>query len=170
MEKNITIINSYILASTALIVGIMSICRFFQHKARKKSLEVIFILDHDDNYLHHFLKYYSSDIAKYFHGFDFKIEEEFIVDLILSKMKTVGLIVAEIKNADTLRVCIDYMAPKYRRSQLAKAFYHCELRCIHFLGYRYLYNEPQSKAHNDYLERIGFQLVDGKYVNQYLGK
>ena len=84
--------------------------------------------------------------------------------MLFSKMETIGLVVAEIKNEDTLRICIDYMVPKYRNSQLAKTFYQCELRCIDFLGYKQILIEPQSKEHNKYLERIGFKLVNGKYV------
>lgn len=164
------IFHSYYLAVSALLAGVVSLFRLRQHILKNRPLEVIFIQDHDDQYLHYFLDYYRDDIKKFFPGFDFKIEEEYLVALILSNMETVGLIIAEIKNAETLRICIDYMVPKHRGSQLAKTFYHCELRCIDFLDYRYLYIEPQSKVHNDYLERIGFRLVDGKYVNQCLGK
>jgi len=164
------IFGSYILASSAVLAGIVSILRFRQYICKNRPLEVIFIQDHDDQYLQYFLDYYHDDITEFFPRFDFKIEEEFLVALIMSKMETVGVIIAEIKNAETLRICIDYMVPKYRGSELAKTFYNCELRCIDFLDYRYLYIEPQSKAHNDYLERIGFRLVDGKYVNQCYGK
>jgi len=164
------IFDSYLLASSAVLAGIVSIFRFRQHIHKNRPLEVIFIQDHDDQYLQYFLDYYHDDIIKFFPRFDFKIEEEFLVALLLSKMETVGVIIAEIKNAETLRICIDYMVPKYQGSELAKTFYNCELRCIDFLDYKYLYIEPQSKAHNDYLERIGFRLVDGKYVNQCSGK
>ena len=85
--------------------------------------------------------------------------------LLFSKMETVGLIIAEIRDEETLRICIDYMVPKYRNSQLARTFYQCELRYIDFLGYSRIFIEPQSKEHNNYLERIGFKLVDGKYIN-----
>lgn len=164
------VFHLYFLGASALIAGIASIIMFRQNICKNRSLEVIFVQDHDEQYLHYFLDYYRSDIIKFFPGFDFKIEEEFLVALIFSKMETVGLIIAEIKNAETLRICIDYMVPKYQGSQLAKTFYNCELRCIDFLDYKYLYIEPQSKVHNDYLERIGFRLVDGKYVNQCFGK
>jgi len=164
------IFGSYILASSAVLAGIVSLLRFRRYIRKNRPLEVIFIQDHDDQYLQYFLDYYHDDITKFFPRFDFKIEEEFLVALILSKMETVGVIIAEIKNAETLRICIDYMVPKYRGSELAKTFYNCELRCIDFLDYRYLYIEPQSKAHNDYLERIGFRLVDGKYVSQCSGQ
>ena len=164
------IFGSYILASSSVLAGIVSVLRFRQLISKNRPLEVIFIQDHDDQYLQYFLNYYRDDITKFFPRFDFRIEEEFLVALIMSKMETVGVIIAEIKNVETLRICIDYMVPKYRGSELAKTFYNCELRCIDFLDYRYLYIEPQSKAHNDYLERIGFRLVDGKYVNQCSGK
>ena len=162
------IIHSYFLAISALLSGIVTFVKLRLHIEKNKPIEIVLISDHEDYYLRHFLDYYQVDISKYFPAFDFKIEEEYLVALLLSDMETVGLIVAEIKNAETLRICIDYMVPKYRQSQLAKTFYQCELRCIDFLGFRYLYIEPQSKAHNDYLERIGFKLVDGKYVNQFL--
>jgi len=164
------IFHLYILVGSALIACLISILRFLHLKEKNKPLELILISDHDDHYLHHFLEYYREDITKFFPGFDFIIEEEYLVALLISRMETVGLIIAEIKNAETLRICIDYMIPKHRQSQLANTFYNCELRCVDFLGYKYLYIEPQSKAHNDYLERIGFILVDGKYVNHYPGK
>lgn len=161
-------IHSYLLIGSAFFAGAMTVYKFRQYIWKNKPIEVILISDHDDSYLHHFLDYYRIDIEKYFPGFDFCIEEEFLVALVLSDMETVGLVIAEIKNADTLRIYVDYMVPKYCRSQLAKTFYDCELRCINFLGYRYLYIEPQSKAHNDYLEKIGFRLFEGKYINQRL--
>ncbi|MEI6677718.1 MAG: hypothetical protein WCL21_03865 [Mariniphaga sp.] len=160
------IIHSYLLAISALLAALINIYRLRMHIAKNRTLEVIFIDDREDYYLNHFLDYYREDIEKYFPRFDFNIEDEFLIALLFSKMETVGLIIAEIKDVDTLRICVDYMVPKHRNSELAKTFYQCEMRCIDFLGYRNLYIEPQSKAHNNYLERIGFRLVDGKYVNQ----
>jgi hypothetical protein len=160
------IINSWFLSGSAIFAATVGYFRLRQQIAKNRSIEVILISDHDDDYLNHFLNYYRNDITKYFPRFDFKIEEEYLVALLCSKMETVGLIVAEIKDAETLRICIDYMVPKYRNSQLARTFYQCELRCIDFLGYRHLFIEPQSREHNNYLERVGFRLVDGKY--QYI--
>jgi len=157
-------VKSYLLTVSAFLAALVIIYRFRRHFEKNRSIEVILIPDRDDRFLNYFLDYYKDDIAKYFPRFDFNIEEEFLVALLFSKMETVGLIIAEIKNEDTLRICIDYMVPKYRNSQLARTFYQCELRCIDFLGYRHIYIEPQSKVHNNYLERIGFKLVDGKYV------
>lgn len=162
-------IHSYLILGSTLLAGAVTVFKFRQYIWKNKPIEVILISDHDGSYLHYFLEYYHTDIEKYFPGFDFCIEEEFLVALVLSDMETVGLIIAEIKNADTLRICVDYMVPKYCRSQLAKTFYNCELRYINFLGYKYLYVEPQSKVHNDYLEKIGFRLIEGKYINQHLG-
>jgi len=160
------IFRLYFLTLSAFLTGAISIFGFYHIISKNRTLEVIFIQDHDDQYLHYFLNYYRDDIMKFFPGFDFKIEEEFLVALIISKMETVGLIIAEIKNPETLRICIDFIVPKHQGSELAKTFYNCELRCIDFFDYKYLYIEPQSKVHNEYLERIGFKLVDGKYVNK----
>lgn len=160
------VFHSLLLAVSALISGLINILRFWHNILNGKTLSVIFVQDHEDQYLQYFLDYYRNDIIKFFPGFDFRIEEEFLVAIILSRMETIGLIIAEIKNQETLRICIDYMVPKHQGSRLAKTFYNCQLRCIDFLDYKYMYIEPQSKIHNDYLERIGFRLVDGKYVNQ----
>jgi hypothetical protein len=161
------IIHSYFLAASGFLAGLISVFRFYQHGGKNRQIEVIFVNDHDDPYLRHFLEYYRADIFKYFPQFNFKIEDEFLVALLVSEMETVGLVIAEIKNADTLKICVDFLVPKHSRSQLAKTFYQCELRCIDFLGFRNIYIEPQSKVHNNYLERIGFRLVNGKYINQF---
>ena len=157
-------VKSYLLAGSAFLTALVIIYRLRRQLEKNRSIEVILIPDRDDRFLNYFLDYYRDDISKYFPQFDFRIEEEFLVALLFSKMETIGLVVAEIKNEDTLRICIDYMVPKYRNSQLAKTFYQCELRCIDFLGYKQILIEPQSKEHNKYLERIGFKLVNGKYV------
>ncbi len=161
------IINSYLLIGSALVSILVIIFRLRQHIEKNRPIEVILIPDRDDNYLNYFINYYRKDISKYFPHFNFKIEEEFLVALLFSNMETIGLIIAEIRDEETLRICIDYMVPKHRNSQLARTFYQCELRCIDFLGFRRIYIEPQSKQHNSYLERIGFKLVDGKYVNRF---
>ena len=158
--------HSYLFAASALFVFIINGYKFHQNVLKNKSLEVIFVNEHDDQLLQHFLKHYRKDITKYFPKFDFEIEPEFLIAFIMSEAETIGLVIAEIKNAETLRICLDYIIPKYRSSELANTFYHCELRCVHFLGYRHFYIEPQSKAHNSYLERIGFKLIEGKYVIQ----
>lgn len=161
------IIHSHFLAVSGLLAVLVSSYRFHQYRVKNRTIEVIFICDHEDPYLHHFLNYYRGDILKYFPGFNFKIEDEFLVALLVSEMETVGLIIAEIKNAETLKICVDFLVPKHSRTQLAKTFYQCELHCVNFLGFRNIYIEPQSKVHNNYLERIGFRLVNGKYINQF---
>jgi len=158
------LVKSYLLAVSALVAALVIIFRLRRHAEKNRSIEVILIPDRDDRFLNYFLDFYKDDISRYFPRFDFSIEEEFLVALLFSKMETVGLVIAEIRDEETLRICIDYMVPKYRNSQLARTFYQCELRCIDFLGYKRIYIEPQSKEHNSYLERIGFKLVDGKYV------
>jgi len=158
------LVKSYLLAVSALVAALVIIFRLRRHTEKNRSIEVILIPDRDDRFLNYFLDFYKDDISRYFPRFDFSIEEEFLVALLFSKMETVGLVIAEIRDEETLRICIDYMVPKYRNSQLARTFYQCELRCIDFLGYKRIYIEPQSKEHNSYLERIGFKLVDGKYV------
>ena len=159
------IFQLYLITASALLALAIVFYRSRLHFEKQKSLEVIFVTDHDDQFLQHFLDFYRADISKYFPKFNFEIEQEFLVALVMSEMETVGLIIAEIKNAGTLRICLDYMVPKHRKSELANTFYLCELRCINFLGYEHIYIEPQSKAHNNYLERIGFKLVNGKYVH-----
>ena len=161
------IIKSYLVSVSSVVSLLVSIYRLRQHIEKNRPIEVILIPDRDDNYLNYFINYYRNDISKYFPHFNFKIEEEFLVALLFSNMETIGLIIAEIKSEETLRICVDYMVPKHRNSQLARTFYQCELRCIDFLGFRQIYIEPQSKQHNHYLERIGFKLVDGKYVNRF---
>ena len=158
------IVRSYLLAFSALVAAMVIIYRLRRHLEKNRSIEVILIPDREDRFLNYFLDYYRDDISRYFPQFDFCIEEEFLVALLFSKMETVGLVIAEIRDEETLRICIDYIVPKYRNSQLARTFYQCELRCIDFLGYNHIYIEPQSKEHNNYLERIGFKLADGKYV------
>ena len=162
------IIKSLLLSVSAFLAVLVNIYRFRQDIEKNRSIEVILVPDRDDHFLNYFLNYYRKDISRYFPGFDFAIEEEFLIALLFSNMETVGLIIAEIRDEQTLRICLDYMVPKHRNSQLARTFYQCELRCIDFLGFSNFYIEPQSKEHNIYLEKIGFKLVDGKYINQPL--
>lgn len=159
------IFHAYILALSALLAVAVRIFKLHQFNEKNRTIKVILIPDRDDPYLNYFLNFYQKDIEKYFPHFDFRIEDEFLVALLFSNMETIGLIVAEIMDDETLKICIDYMVPKHRNSQLAKTFYQCELRCIDFLGYRQIFIEPQSKEHNKYLERIGFKFIDGKYFS-----
>ena len=161
-------VQTYFIAGSAFLATLVGIIRFRKHLNRNKRLNVILISGDDDAFVEHFLNYYRKDILTHFPRFDFKIEQEFLVAIVLSEMEAVGLVIAEIKNAQTIRICLDYLVPKHRCTQLAKTFYNCELRCLDFLGYSNFYIEPQSRAHNAYLEGIGFKLVDGKYVNQCL--
>ena len=154
----------YFLIICSILAILIGLYRYRTQVQKNRSIEVILVPDRDDHFLNYFLDFHKKDISTYFPCFDFNIEDEFLVALLFSDMESIGLIIAEIRDKETLKICLDYIVPKHRNSELAKTFYLCELRCIDFLGYRQIYIEPQSKAHNEYLERIGFQLIDGKYV------
>jgi hypothetical protein len=158
------------LTISSIIALLIGIYRYRIQIEKNRTIEVILVPDRDDHLLNYFLGFYKKDISAYFPSFDFNIEDEFLVALLFSDMESIGLIIAEIRDPQTLKICLDYIVPKHRNSELAKTFYLCELRCIDFLGYRQIYIEPQSKAHNEYLERIGFKLIDGKYVTYKTSK
>jgi hypothetical protein len=127
--------------------------------------ELFKILESSPNsdYLKYFLFFHENDIKKFFPLFDFDMDETWQMFFILRNSVPAGLVCAERIGDDKLYIKLDYAIPGYRDFKLGKYVYYKYLKGINI---NKVYADCGSKAHNKYLEKIGYteSLLDGKRV------
>lgn len=128
-----------------------------------KDLFKILESSHDSDYLKYFLFYHENDIKKFFPSFDFTLDENWQMFFVLRNSVPAGLVCAERIADDKLYVKLDYAIPGYRDFKLGKYVYYKYLKG---LDIKKVYTDCGSKAHNKYLEKLGYteSLLDGKRV------
>jgi len=158
------LIHSISVAGVNIFIVGVNLVHLYGIYHKKEAFRVAFVHSEENDYLADFLEYYHDDIKRFFPNFDFNIEEEYLIMFVHRDLNMAGLIVLEIKDADTLHIVIDYVVPRYRDYKVADYIFKRNIDRFRYLGYNLLYSEVQNKAHNNYLEKIGFALEGDKYV------
>ena len=110
-----------------------------------------------DALLKKFLKFYDSDIQKYFPGFDIKNLQHPECFFILRNLVPVGLFIYEAENGDKANVKLDYVIPEYRDLKNANFVYTSKSGLFKEKGFRSFVTYSKVKGHQDYLKKIGFR-------------
>ncbi|MFZ4413233.1 MAG: hypothetical protein ACOYOV_09150 [Bacteroidales bacterium] len=157
-----TLFSVYGFAIGALPVGILNgfivgidiyyIAGMYNSKDYFRLLEV----RNDNKYLEAFLEFHHKDIIRYFPEFSFKPEMNKLSILILKNMSVAGVILAHEYDEKTLMIGLDYVIPEYRDQKPGKFVYTENLYYFSKLGYEKLCTEPQSKSHDQYMQKMGF--------------
>ena len=112
--------------------------------------------------LRYLLEHYGSDIRLYFPGFspDSPADRAYLV---CCHGEPAGVLLGTDQGQGTLRVLLDYSTPTYRDCSIGAYLYaNLASRGIHTL----VYAEQESRAHADYLVKMGFVKKDGAYVKE----
>ncbi|GET20824.1 YgjV family protein [Prolixibacter denitrificans] len=158
------LIHSVSVAGVNIFIVGVNIVHLWGIYRKKEAFRVAFVHSEENDYLTDFLEYYHDDIQRFFPRFNFDIEEEYLIMFVHRDLNMAGLIVLEIKDADTLHIVLDYVVPRYRDYKVADYIFKRNIDRFRYLGYNMLYSEVQNSAHNNYLEKIGFEKEGDRYV------
>jgi ribosomal protein S18 acetylase RimI-like enzyme len=158
------LIHSLSVAAVNIFIVGVNIVHLYGIYRKKEAFRVAFVHSEENDYLTDFLEYYHDDIKRFFPRFNFNIEEEYLIMFVHRDLNMAGLIVLEIKDADTLHIVLDYVVPQYRDYKVADYIFKRNTDRFRYLGYNLLYSEVQNTAHNNYLEKIGFVREGDRYV------
>jgi hypothetical protein len=111
---------------------------------------------HDSHYLDYFLRFHARDIWQFQPNFQYTPAPSHIAFFVLRDMVPAGLLIGEMEPDYTMRLRLDFVIPGYRDFKIGAFVYGGKTAVFREHGIHRIVSEPGSKAHNDYLARMGF--------------
>lgn len=112
----------------------------------------------NSEYLQQFLDYHKADIQKFVPEFKaINPDEKSIIFFVLRNMLPVGLFIAK-ENDGKATIELDYVIAGYRDFKVGKFVYRQKADFFKERGIHQLVTASSAKAHQTYLERMGFSL------------
>lgn len=150
-------------------IGIVLINAYYLYKiyGSKEYFQLIEI-SKDSNYFKAFIKFYQTDILKFFGKTDFEMNPQKLGLYILRDMVPAGIFIASKINETTLEIEIDYAVAAYRDFKLGHYLYEIKKSMFLNLGYTTLTAKAHNDAHKSYLEKMGFLLTNGNHYEKHL--
>lgn len=141
-------------------LGIVIINIYFLFQMYTKKDYFTLLPTSDITYFNHFIENYQSDI-KQFMWLDENIDDASYIKLfILRNTIPAGVVVAQIKDQETLEILIDYVTPTYRDFKMGQFLYRDQKAYFVNQGYKRLISKSGTKKHEFYLKRMGFVLEE----------
>lgn len=116
----------------------------------------------DSDFLRHFLKVYRAEIQRIIPEFDYRPTEGQVTVFILRECTPVGVLVAEHKSPETLRVVLDFVIPRYRNLHIGRFLFVEQAQFFRDLGVKEIVVQPRTKEFGAYLVEVGFEPTDRK--------
>jgi hypothetical protein len=116
------------------------------------------------NYFNSFVKFYHDEIEQFFGKKSFEFNEKTVGFYVLRNMVPASVFVGQPLNDTTLSVQLDFATPEYRDFKIGDYIYnkHSEFFIDH--GYTRLQAKANSKQHESYLIKMGFEKQNDIYV------
>lgn len=109
----------------------------------------------DSEYLRVFLEFHRRQIRRFFPGFTRPATDSSLVLFVLRDLVPAGVLLGRV-DGDTLRVHLDFVIPQYRDLKVGRFLFHDCADELVGRGVRTVVTDPGSRAHEAYLEKIGF--------------
>lgn len=121
----------------------------------------------DNRYLLKFLEYHKEDINKFFPDFVYNPEMNTISFIVLRNMAVAGVFLGHEANNKEIVVGLDYIVPEYRDYKNGKFVLGRLKDVFKKKGYDKIVAKGNSKKHNKYLRKLGFDELEGNtFVKQ----
>lgn len=152
------IIRSY---PTALMnLCLVGINMYYLYKLLKSSKQYAVVEEKPaDASMQYFLNYYREDIKSCFPDFRFDEGKINAAYMVLHDTVPAGVLLGVNGNDGSFEILLDYAAPKYRDCSVGEYLY-TELG---HKGIRKLFITDVPTGHEDYLKKVGFAEVKGRY-------
>lgn len=111
----------------------------------------------DNKYLLKFLDFHSSEIGKFFPGFEYKPELNTMSFFVLRNMAVAGVFLAHKEDGGVLKVGLDYVIPEYRDYKNGKYLYYHLNDSFKQNGIKKIITKGGSPKHTSYLKKLGFK-------------
>ncbi len=138
--------------SIIVIINIYYLYRMYSSKDYFKLLPI----DKNSEYLRNFLKFYKTDVEKYFPTHEVNVDDSLISFYILRNVVPAGFFVANKYKDNILRIDFDYVVPTYRDFKIGEYIYKIKKQLFLDKGFNSLVTFTNNEKHKKYLHKMGF--------------
>lgn len=154
------LIGAYPVGILNLMTSIINVVQLVRLRRRREIFRLLEIRP-SAPYLYYFLEFQREDIRRFFPSFQDPLMPETddparLAILVLRDLVPAGLLLGTIRG-DRLEVELDYVVPQYRDLKVGRFLFTDEADYFRRLGVREIIGYGDTKAHADYLQRIGFE-------------
>ena len=137
-------------------IVIIDIYYLFKLYSKKEDFKLVEVSE-DSELLEHFYKNNSKELLEYFG--DNKIGSDEKVFFMLRNNYTAGILIGT-EEKETLKIKVDFVTEKYRDFKLGSYFFNENTEELKKRGYKKVYSKALHEKHKEYLEKIGFKIID----------
>lgn len=140
------------------VVIVLIHAHFLREVRRPDEYFKVLEVRNESNYLRHFLDHYAEDIEAVWPGFAFRPEADVLTLFVLRDLVPAGLLVASVRDPETLELELDYAIPGYRDFKIGRHLYGRS--ALRDKGFTRIVAAPPGNRAADYLARMGFRRQD----------
>jgi len=159
------LIGAYPVGVLNLMTATINVVQLVRLRRRREIFRVLDVRP-DEPYLHYFLDFQLKDIRRFFPSFtpDLRPDDPSrMAVFVLRDLVPAGVLLGCIRG-DELEVDLDYVVPQYRDMKVGRFLFSDEAEFFRRHGVREIVSRAETKAHAEYLTRIGFRRAeDGTY-------
>ena len=152
------LIGAYPVAAVNFVIVLINIYQLNKLFKLEDEFELLDV-DVDSSYLRQFIDFHRDEIQKFSPEFlenPVKVAEAQIVIFVLRNMLPVGLFIAKGSEGGKAVVKLDYVIPGYRDFKVGQYLYRQKADFFKSQGIKQLISYPGNDAHEQYLQRMGF--------------
>ena len=149
------LIGAFPVGISNFIIAIINIYYLVKIYTTKEYFKIVPI-ETGSEYFKYFLSFYHGDIKKYFSRDTFALDEEAVGFYIVRNAIPAGVFLAAKKGADSLRIELDYVIPRYRDFKTGRYVYEDQKQYFLDKGYHSIYSYANNSEHEAYLRKMGF--------------
>jgi len=141
-----------IMNASIAIINIYYLYKMYNTKDYFRTLAI----DKQSEYLKYFLKFYETDINKYFPTANIDVDNSDINFYILRNVMPAGFFVGNREKDDILRIDFDYVVPTYRDFKMGRYIFEDKKTIFLDKGFNSLITFTDNEKHEKYLKKMGF--------------
>ncbi len=157
------LIRAYPVAAVNFFIVLIDLYYLYDMLKAKEYFDLLEVQPSSD-YLHYFLDFYGDEIRKFMPEFDrvSALEEGQLIFFVLRDMVPAGLFIGDVRQEGVLCVALDFVIPGYRDFKIGRYVYKKQDDFFLKRGIETIYSRPGSETHASYLQRMGFERVQGE--------
>ena len=148
------LIHAYPVAAVNFFIAGINVVHIIRMRRTKEFFTIVNVAPGSD-YLLYFIEKNFDDIQRFNPGYKYSPVANSLTIFVVRDLQPAGLFIGEIRE-DTLMIALDYVIPGYRDLKIGKYLLVDRLDFFKERGIRRIVAPGGSRAHTEYLLRMGF--------------
>lgn len=151
------LIAAYPIAVVNVVIASVHIYFLRQLLSKKKEYFTVLEVRPESRYLEYFLDFHTDEIVAFQPDFHYEADPNQIRAFILRDLVPAGLFIGRPCTDHTVEVLLDFVIPQYRDFRVGQFLYSDRSGIFRDPQCDHAWSKAGNPAHNEYLERMGFE-------------